>query len=68
MVRSFEVRASKKDLVRNLSSDLDRKLIMLQQKGWKIVSVISTPVKEWDYPDYFDSILFTIIADHEDAE
>lgn len=64
MVRSFEVRAKKKSLVCNLSRDLDELLIDLQSKGWNIINVISTPCNEYDFKDgYFDSTLFTIIAE-----
>lgn len=65
MVRSFEVRARNAGSVCFLSKDLDRKLAILQENGWKILNVISCPCKEWDYPKYFDSTLFTIIAEHE---
>lgn len=68
MIRSFEVRATKEELVCNLSRDLDRELIRLQGIGCKIISVISTPVKEYDYPKYFNSTLFTIIAEREDEK
>jgi len=65
IVRSFEVRANKKALVNDLARDLDSKLCELQREGWTILNVVSTPCIEWDYPKYFDSMLFTIIAEHE---
>ena len=65
IVRSFEVRASKKSLVCNLARYLDEKLCALQRCGWDIVSVTSTPIEEYDYPKSFDSILFTIVATRE---
>ena len=68
MVRSFEIRATKEELVCNLSRDLDRELVQLQGIGWKIISVIPTPVKEYNYPKYFNSTLFTIIAEREDEK
>lgn len=68
MVRSFEVRATKEELVCDLSRNLDRELVQLQGIGWKIISVISTPVKEYNYPKYFNSTLFTIIAEREDEK
>lgn len=46
IVRSFEVRASKKSLVCNLARYLDKELCELQRCGWDIVSVTSTPVEE----------------------
>lgn len=66
MVRSFSVRATSEGLVSSLSNKLDEELIGLQNEGYKIISVISTPCKEWDYPKYFDSTLFTIIAECDD--
>lgn len=66
IVRSFEVRATKKALVCNLAQDLDRKLRDLQHMGWHIISVTATPVLEYEYPKSFDSTLFTIIAEIEE--
>lgn len=64
MVRSFEVRAKKKSLVCNLSRDLDELLNDLQSKGWRIINVVSTPCNEYSFKDgYFDSTLFTVIAE-----
>ena len=66
MIRSFEVRTYKQGLVCKLSRDLDAKLIELQQSGWNIISVVNTPCKEWETcKGYFDSVLFTIIAEHK---
>ena len=66
MVRSFEVRAYKQGLVNGLARELDTKLLELQRDGWKIISVVSTPCKEWEScKGYFDSVLFTIIAEHK---
>lgn len=62
VVRAFEVRARKRTLVSNLANDLDKELKSLQENGWEIMSVTATPVKEYDYPNNFDSTLFTIIA------
>lgn len=66
MIRSFEVRTHNPRLVHNLARDLDEKLVELQQDGWEIISVTNTPCVEWD-PDkgYFDSALFTVIAEHK---
>lgn len=50
----------------DLARDLDNELCRLQRKGWTIINVVSTPCVEWDYPKYFDSTLFTIIAEHEE--
>lgn len=66
MVRSFTVRESKKDLVANLGNKLDKTLLDLQNVGWEIKDVVSMPVKEWDYPEYFDSTAFVIIAERND--
>ena len=66
MIKAFSVRASKEGLVKDLASDLNAKLNQLQCDGWKILSVASTQCKEWDYPKYFDSTLFTIVAEHDD--
>ena len=64
MVRSFEVRTYKQGLVCELARDLDKKLVELQQSGWKIISVVNTPCKEWEAcKGYFDTVLFTIIAE-----
>ena len=38
------------------------------KNGWNIKSVIATPCKEWDYPNYFASTLFTIVAEYEDED
>ena len=65
VIRAFSVRADKKELVNSLSNKLDDKLIELQRDGWEIMQVESTPCREWDYPKYFDSTLFTIIAKHD---
>lgn len=66
MVRSFEIRAHKPGLVHNLARDLDNKLVELQQDGWNIISVFNTPCREWEAcKGYFDSVLFTIIAEHK---
>ena len=66
MVRSFEVRTYKQGLVHNLARDLDEKLVALQEDGWRIISVVNTPCKEWEScKGYFDSVLFTIIAEHK---
>lgn len=66
MVRSFEVRTYKQGLVCDLARDLDDKLVTLQKDGWEIISVINTPCKEWEScKGYFDSVLFTIIAEHK---
>lgn len=66
-IRSFGIRTNNPALVHNLAEDLDRKLIELQEDGWKILSVSNTPCKEWDSKQgYFDSILFTIIAEISD--
>lgn len=65
MVDSFSVRANKEALVCNLGNMLSEKLQELQNDGWKIISVTSTPCKEYDYPKYFDSTLFTIVAEHD---
>lgn len=62
IVRAFEVRARNKNLVGDLANDLDKKLQFLQENGWDVISVTATPVREYDYPSYFDSTLFTIIA------
>lgn len=66
MIKSFTVRATKESLVASLVNDLDRKLAELQNNGWKIINVTSMPVKEWDYPKYFDSTAFVIIAERDD--
>lgn len=68
VVRSFEVRAKSRSLVRDLSRDLDRELISLQNHNWSIISV--TPVKclEYEYPESFESTLFVIVASHEEEE
>ena len=69
MVRSFGVRAYSQGLVCNLASDLDKKLIELQQNGCKIISVVDTHCKEWEpCRGYFDSTLFTIIAEHKEKK
>lgn len=68
MVRSFTVRATKEESVANLGNDLDRRLVELQNGGWKIIKVESMPVKEYDYPKYFDSTAFVIIAEREDTK
>lgn len=66
VVRSFEIRTYKSGLVCNLARDLDDKLAKLQRDGWEIISVINTPCKEWEAgKGYFDSVLFTIIANHK---
>ena len=65
IIRSFEIRVRHKSLVCNLSRYLDDKLCELQNDGWEIINIVSTNVKEWDYPEYFDSTLFTIIAKHK---
>ena len=66
MIRSFEVRTDKRGLVCNLARKLNGKLIELQEDGWKIISVVDTPCREWEScVGYFDSVLFTIIAEHE---
>ena len=66
MVRSFEVRTYKQGLVCELARDLDKKLVALQQDGWKIISVVNIPCKEWEAcKGYFDTVLFTIIAEHK---
>ena len=62
IVRAFGVRAYNKNLTCALANDLDRELLNLQKNGWNIISVTATPVKEYNYPDYFDSTLFTIVA------
>jgi hypothetical protein len=62
IVRAFGVRAHNKNLTCALANDLDRELLNLQKNGWNIISVTATPVKEYHYPDYFDSTLFTIVA------
>lgn len=68
MVRSFTVRATREELVANLGSDLDRRLVELQNYGWKIIKVESIPVKEYDYPKYFDSTAFVIIAKRKNTK
>lgn len=62
ITRSFSVRAYKEALVADLPNKLDKELRNLQLNGWEIKDVITTPCKEWDYPKYFDSIVYTIIA------
>ena len=62
IVRAFEVRAHNRYLVCDLASKLDKELRNLREDGWIIISVTATPVKEYHYPDYFDSTLFTIVA------
>ncbi len=62
IVRAFGVRAHNKNLTCALANDLDRELLNLQEDGWNIISVTATPVKEYYYPDHFDSTLFTIVA------
>lgn len=62
IVRAFEVRAHNRYLVCDLASNLDKELRDLQEDGWNIISVTATPVKEYYYPDHFDSTLFTIVA------
>lgn len=45
---------------------IDKKLIELQQDGWKIISVFNIPYKEYEPREgYFDSVQFAIIAEHE---
>ncbi len=68
MIRAFEVRTSKEALVYHLARDLDAKLEDLQTHDWRVISVVATPVKEYDYPHYFDSTLFTIIAENVTVE
>ena len=69
MVRSFEVRTNKQGLVCDLARNLNKKLVELQQDGWKIISVVDTPCREWEACNgYFDSVLFTIIAEHRQKE
>ena len=64
IVKSFEVRATKKSLVCDLSQDLNSLLNDLQCEGWRIINVVSTPCIEYDFKDgYFDSTLFTVIAE-----
>ena len=68
MVRSFEVRAKHPNQVRNLAKSLDVELCYLQDEGWKILSVTSTPTKEWERVNgSYDSTLFTIVAEHADG-
>lgn len=68
MIRSFEVKALNSYLVCDLSRDLDRKLVDLQNDGWKIISVTPSQVKEYDSyrGKFFDSTLFTILAEKEE--
>lgn len=65
MIRSFEVRARSSVEVCYLAEKLDKKLIELQEDGWTIISIFNTPCEEFEYPKNFDSILFTIVAQHE---
>lgn len=69
IVKAFEVRSKKKSLVCNLSQDLNSLLNDLQHEGWIITNVVSTPCVEYDFKDgYFDSTLFTIIAEFTEKE
>lgn len=66
MVRSFEVRTYKQGSVCDLARKLNERLVELQEDGWKIISVVNTPCKEWEAcKGYFDSVLFTIIAEYK---
>ena len=65
-VHSFEVRATNKNSVPYLARTLECKLTELQNNGYNIISVIPTECKEYEYPDYFSSTLFTIIASIEE--
>lgn len=68
ITRAFEVRAKKKALIYDLARDLDRKLCDLQKVGWNIISVNATSCQEYEYPGYYDSTLYTIIASAEVEE
>ena len=69
IVKAFEVRAKKKFLVCNLSQDLNSLLNNLQYEGWRIINVVSTPCVKYSCKDgYFDSTLFTIIAEFTKKE
>lgn len=67
-VRAFEVRAKKEQQVADLARELDKTLIKLQKSGWNVKSVTAIPCKEWDYPDYFASTLFTIVAEYDNED
>lgn len=68
MVRAFEVRATKEELVCSLARDLNEKLMRLQDDGWTIISVTPTKCREYHYPKPFESTLFTIIASKDDKK
>lgn len=69
ITKAFGVRAKKKFLVCNLSQDLNSLLEDLQREGWRIINVVSTPCIEYDFKDgYFDSTLFTIVAEFTKKE
>lgn len=67
MIRSFTVSTYKPGLVHELGRMLDRELVDLQERGWKIISVTPVPCKEWDSgKGYFDTMMFVIVAERED--
>lgn len=68
MIRSFTVRARSESAVTNLGEDLDKLLVELQNNRWKIISIHSMQVKEWEYPKYFDSTAFVIIAENNEKD
>lgn len=68
MIRAFEIKATSKALIKDIPQDLDKKLCELQVSGWNILSITPINTWEWDYPKYFDSVRFVIIAEYSKVE
>ena len=62
MTRAWTIRTDKQSLIANLGYELNQKLMDLEEDGWHIDSVTPANYKEYDYPKYFDSVCYTIIA------
>lgn len=65
MVKVFKIQTTHKNLVNDLDKTLCQRIMDVQQKGWKILSITPVGTVEYDeeLKEWFDSKCYVIIAE-----
>lgn len=65
MVKVFKIQTTHKNLVNDLDKVLCQRIMDVQQKGWKILSITPVGTVEYDeeLKEWFDSKCYVIIAE-----
>lgn len=65
MVKVFKIQTTHKNLVNDLDKALCQRIMDIQQKGWKILSITPVATVEYDedLKEWFDSKCYVVITE-----